>query len=35
MNLNNYVNGKKEGPWIKYFENGQLSYRGNYSSDKE
>ena len=27
--------GKREGEWIKYFEDGQLKLKGNYKDGKE
>ena len=29
-----FKNGKKEGTWVKYWNNGQLSYKGNYKNGK-
>ena len=29
-----YKNGKREGAWVSYHDNGQLSYKGNYKNDK-
>ena len=28
-------NGKKEGPWVYYYGNGQLSYKGTYKVGKK
>jgi len=28
-------NGKEEGPWIHYWDNGQLSWKGTYKDGKE
>ena len=28
-------NGKREGPWVSYFENGQLWDKGDYKNGKE
>ena len=30
-----YKNGKREGPWVRHYDNGQLRYKGNYKDDKE
>ena len=30
----NFKNGRKEGPWIGYHENGQLHYKGEYKNGK-
>ncbi len=27
-------NGKEEGPWIAYYDNGQLDYKGDYKNGK-
>jgi hypothetical protein len=29
-----FRNGKKDGPWIRYWDNGQLSYQGTYKDGK-
>ena len=29
------INGKRDGFWESYFENGQLSFKGNYVNGKE
>ena len=31
----NYKNGKREGTWVVYHENGQLKYKGEYKNGKE
>ena len=28
-------NGKKEGPWVRYHDNGQVSAKGNYKDGKD
>ena len=28
-------NGKREGAWISYYDNGQLDFKGNYKNGKE
>ena len=28
-------NGKKEGPWVYYYSNGQLSYKGTFKDGKK
>ena len=30
-----FRNGKKEGPWVYYYSNGQLSSKGTYKDGKE
>ena len=30
-----FRNGKKEGPWVYYYSNGQLSYKGTFKVGKE
>ena len=30
-----FKNGLKEGPWISYWKNGQLSSKGNYKDSKK
>jgi len=30
----NYKNGKREGSWIGYYDNGQLMYKGNWKNGK-
>jgi len=30
-----FKNGKKDGSWISYHENGQLEFEGNYKNDKK
>ena len=30
----NYINGKFEGEWLEYYENGQLKIKRNYKDDK-
>ena len=30
----NYKNGKREGFWIGYYDNGQLMYKGNWKNGK-
>ena len=30
-----FRNGEKEGPWVEYQDNGQLSYKGTYKVGKE
>ena len=30
-----FRNGKKEGPWVYYHDNGQLSYKGTYKDNKK
>ena len=27
-----FKNGKKEGPWVNYYDNGQLTYKGDYKN---
>ena len=27
-------NGKKDGPWVRYYKNGQLSFKGTYKEGK-
>ena len=27
-----FKNGKYDGPWVSYYENGQLSYKGDYKN---
>ena len=29
-----YKNGKKHGPWVYYYKNGQLNYKGTYKDGK-
>ena len=29
-----FKNGKKEGTWVKYWNNGQLSYKANFKNGK-
>ena len=29
-----FKNGKKEGPWVTYYDNGQLEPKGNYKNGK-
>ena len=29
-----FKNGKKEGPWVDYWENGQLKMKGDYKNGK-
>ena len=31
----NYKNGKQEGAWVLYWENGQLMTKGNYKNGKK
>ena len=30
-----FKNGKKEGPWVSYYDNGQLRSKGTYKNDKK
>ena len=30
----NYKNGKRDGSWIGYYDNGQLMYKGNWKNGK-
>ena len=32
MEQGTYKNGKKEGAWVYYYSNGQVSYKGNYKN---
>ena len=34
MEEGNYVNGRKEGTWIKYFANGETQLKGNYNNNR-
>ena len=34
-NMNNIVNGKREGIWMIYHENGKLCYKGEYNNGKQ
>lgn len=29
-----FKNGKREGPWVAYYDNGQLDYKGDYKNGK-
>ena len=33
--MNNIVNGKREGIWMIYHENGKLCYKGEYNNGKQ
>jgi len=35
LHKSTYKNGKKEGPWVKCYENGQLWKKGTYKDGKE
>ena len=30
-----FKNGKLDGPWVRYYENGQIWYKGTYKNGKE